>query len=195
MLSRNHESRTLLCSWSYRKNLQLSTIECNVSCVLVTYGLYFTGMCSTHTQFVEFLLWKILLCSHSVMSDCDPMDCNMQGFPALNYLEEFVQAHWVTDVIQPSHPLSPPSPVTGSFPMICLLVSCGQSIGASTSASVLPMNNQGWFPLGMTSLISLLPKGLSRVFSSTTLQKHQFFSAQPSLQANSHICTQQLEKP
>ena len=57
----------------------------------------------------------------------------------------------------------------------------GQRIGASTSASVLPMNIQGWFPLGLTSLISLLSKGLSRVFSSTTIQKHQFFSAQPSL--------------
>ena len=130
-------------------------------------------MCPTHTQFVEFLSWKILLlCSHSIMSDCDPMDCSMQGFPALNYPQEFVQAqvHWVSDVIQPSHPLSPPSPVTGSFPMIRLLVSGGQIIGASISASVLPMNSQGWFPLGMTSLISLLPNGLSRVFSSTTLK-------------------------
>ena len=106
---------------------------------------------------------------HSVMSDCDPMDCSMQGFPTLNYLQEFVQAqvHWVSDVIQPSHLLSPLSPVTGSFPMIRLL-----ALGAQTSASVLPMHSQGWFPLGMTSLISFLPNGFSRVFSSTTLQKH-----------------------
>ena len=111
---------------------------------------------------------------HSVMSDCDPMDCSMQGFPAPNYLQEFVQAqvHWVSDVIQPSHLLSPLSPVTGSFPMIGLLASGAQIIGASTSASVLPMHSQGWFPLGMTSLISFLPSGFSRVFSSTTLQKH-----------------------
>ena len=72
--------------------------------------------------------------------------------------------------------------------------SCGQSIGASALASVLPMNIQGWFPLGLTGLISWLCKGLSRVFSST-IQKHQFFSAQPSSQSNSHIHTWPQEKP
>ena len=66
-------------------------------------------------------------------------------------------------------------------------------IGASTSASVLPMNIQGWYPSGLTGLIFLLPKGLSRVFSSTTVQKHQFFGAQP-LWSNSHICTWLLDK-
>ena len=118
---------------------------------------------------------------HSVMSDCDPMDCSMQGFPALNYLQEFVQAqvHWVSDVIQPPHLLSPLSPVTWSFPMIGLLASGAQIIGASTSASVLPMHIQGWFPLGLTGWISLLSKGLSRVFSNITIQKHQLFCAQP----------------
>ena len=67
--------------------------------------------------------------------------------------------------------------------------------GASASASVLPMNIQGWFPLGLTGWISLLSKGVSRVFSSTTVQKHQFFGTQPSLWSNSHICTWVLEKP
>ena len=71
----------------------------------------------------------------------------------------------------------------------------GQSIGASASASVLPKNIQGWFPLGLTGLVSLLSKGLSRVFSKTTIQKHPFFSAQPSLWSNSHICTWLLGKP
>ena len=71
----------------------------------------------------------------------------------------------------------------------------GQSIGASASASVLPMNIQGWFPLWLTGLISLLSQGLSRVFSSTTVWKHQFFSAQPSLWSNSHIHIRILEKP
>ena len=66
-------------------------------------------------------------------------------------------------------------PASGSFPMSWLFISGGQSIGASASASVLPMNIQGWFPLGLTGLISLLPKGFSRVFSSSTVQKHQFF--------------------
>ena len=66
-------------------------------------------------------------------------------------------------------------PASASFPMRQLFASGGQSVGASASASVLPMNIQGWFPLGLTSLISLLSKGLSRVFSSTTVWKHQFF--------------------
>ena len=84
---------------------------------------------------------------------------------------------------------------TGSFLISWLFTSGGQSIGVSASASVLPMNIQGWYPLGLTSLISLLSKGLSRVFSNTTMQKHQFFGAQPSLWSNSHIRTWPLEKP
>ena len=74
-----------------------------------------------------------------------------------------------------------------SFPMSRLFTSGSQSTGPSASASVLPMNIQGWFPLGLTGLISLLSKRLSRVFSSTAIQRHQFFSAQPSLWPNSHI--------
>ena len=84
-------------------------------------------------------------------------------------------------------------PPSGSFPMSQLFPSGGQSIGAS--APVFPVNIQGWFPLGLTSSISLLSKGLSRVSSSTTAWKHQFFSAQLSLWFNSHICTWLLEKP
>ena len=83
----------------------------------------------------------------------------------------------------------------GSFPMSRLFASGGQSIGTSDSVLVLPMNIQGWFPLGWTGLISLLSRGLSRVFSSTTIQNHQFVSAQPSLWTNSHIHTWLLEKP
>ena len=72
-------------------------------------------------------------------------------------------------------------PASGSFPMSQLFTSGGQSIGASASTSVLPMNIQDWFPLGLSGLISLLSKGLSRIFSNTTVQKHQFSSAQLSL--------------
>ena len=82
-------------------------------------------------------------------------------------------------------------PASGSFPVSRLFASGGHSIGAS--ASVLPMNIQGWFPLGLTGLVSLQSKGLSRVFSSTTVWKHQFFSAQPSLWSNSVIHTSLLE--
>ena len=86
-------------------------------------------------------------------------------------------------------------PASESFPMSWLFSSGGQSIGASASASVLPMNIQGWFPLGWMGYTSLQFKGLSRVFSSTTVQKHQFFSAHTSLSSNSHICAWLLEKP
>ena len=84
---------------------------------------------------------------------------------------------------------------SGSFPMSQCFEWGGQSIGVSASASVLPMNTQDWSPLGWTGWISLQSKGLSRVFSNTTVQKHQFFGAQPSSQSNSHIHTWPLEKP
>ena len=77
-------------------------------------------------------------------------------------------------------------PASGSFPVSQLFSSGDQSIGALASASVLPMSIQNWFPLGLAGLISLQSKGLSKVFSNTTVQKHQFFSAQPSLWSNSH---------
>ena len=82
-------------------------------------------------------------------------------------------------------------PESRSFPVSWLFKSGGQRIGASVSASVLPMNIQGWFPLGLTGLTALLSKGLSWVFSSTIIWKHQFFSTQSSLWSNSHIyiCT------
>ena len=86
-------------------------------------------------------------------------------------------------------------PASGSFPMSQFFVSGGQNIGASTSAQVLPMNIQDWFLSGLTGLISLQSKGLSRVFSSTPVQKHQFFSTQLSLWSNSYIHTWLLEKP
>ena len=87
-----------------------------------------------------------------------------------------------------------PFPASGSFPMSQFFTSGGRSIGASALASVLPVNVQDLFPLGWTSLISLQSKGLSRVFSNTTVQKHRFFSAQPSLWSNSQIHTWLLEK-
>ena len=128
---------------------------------------------------------------------CDPMDCSTPGFPVLHYLPEFAQTHvhWVDDAIQLSHPLLPPSPPALNlsqhqdfFPVIWLFASGGQNIGASTSASVLPGNIQGLFHLGLTGFTFLLSKGFSRVLFSTA-QKHQFFSAQPSLWSNSHTHT------
>ena len=118
---------------------------------------------------------------------CDPMDCSTPGFPVYHQLTGLAQihVHWVGDPIQPSHPLVVPIssclqsfPASGSFPVSQFFPSSGESIGVSASASVLLMNIQDWFPLGWTGLISLQSKGCSRVFSNTTVQKYQFFSAQ-----------------
>ena len=131
---------------------------------------------------------------------CDAMDCSTPGFPVLHYLPEFAQTHihWCHPIIfssAVSFSACPQSfPASASFLMSRFFTSSGQSIGASASESVLPVNIQGWFPLGLTSLISLQSEGPSRVFSSTTARKHQFFGTQPSLWSNSHICMWLLEK-
>ena len=133
---------------------------------------------------------------------CDPMDLSMPGFPVLHHAPRICPSSCPLN--QWCHPTISSSvaffclqsfPASGSFPMSQLFTSDGQNTGASASASVLPMNIQDWFPLGWTSWISLLSKGLSRVFSNTAVQKHQFFSAQLSSQSNSHIHTWLLEKP
>ena len=100
----------------------------------------------------------------------------------------------ITSSVVPFSSCLQPFPASGSFQMNQFLASGGQSIRVSASAPVLPMNIQDWFTLGLTALISLKSKGLSRVFSSTTVWKHQFFSTQPSLWSNSHIHTWLLEK-
>ena len=122
---------------------------------------------------------------------CNPMDCIRPCFPVLYHLLELAQTHvhWVDDVIQQSHPLSPPASPALSLPQHQGLFqwvgssSGGQSIGASASASVFAMNIQGLFPLGLTGMISLLSKELSGVFAISTVQKHQFLGSQlsPSL--------------
>ena len=136
------------------------------------------------------------------MSDSlQPHELQHARLPCPLYLPEFAQTHvhWVSDGIQPSHPVThfsscPQSfPVSGTFPMSQLFTSGGQSIGVS--ATILLVKIHGWFPLGLTDLIFLLSKGLSSVFSSTIFQKHQFLGAQSSLWSKSHICSWPLEKP
>ena len=100
-----------------------------------------------------------------------------------------IQAHPISSSIVPFFSCLQFFPASGSFPMGQLFTSGGQSIGVSASASVLPMNVQDGFPLGLTGLISVQHKGVSRVFSNTTVEKHQFFSAQLSLWSNTHIHT------
>ena len=124
--------------------------------------------------------------SLSCLTLYDPIDSSMPGFPLHHQVSELAQTHvhWVADAIQPFHPLSSPSHPPSILPSIMvfsnesvLRIRC-QSIEASASASVLPINIQDWFPLGLTGLISLQYQGFSRVFSNTTVQKHQFFGAQ-----------------
>ena len=132
---------------------------------------------------------------------CSPMECSTPSFHVLHHIPEFAHVNWVGDY-QPTISSSAISfsfclqsfPASGSFPMRQLFTSGGQSIGASASASVLPMNIQDWFPLELIGLISLPSRGLSRVFSSTTVRKHQFFGIQSSLWSNSHNHTGLLEK-
>ena len=128
---------------------------------------------------------------------CDPMDYSTPGLPVHHQLPKFTQtyAHWVGDVIHPtiSSSVIPFSSclqsfsASGSFQISQFFTSGGQSTGASASTSVLPLNIQAWFPLGLTDLISLLSKALSRIFSSSTTQKHQFIGTQPSLWWKSHM--------
>ena len=123
---------------------------------------------------------------------CDPLNYSTPGLPVQHQIPELSQTHvhWFSEAIQPPHPLSPllllPSifPASGSFPVSQLFALGDQSIRASAPASVLPMNIQGWLPLESTDLISLQSKELSRVFSSTTVWKHQFLNAQPSFVPN-----------
>ena len=119
---------------------------------------------------------------------CDPMDCTTPGLPVHHQLPEFTQTnvHWVSDAIQPSHPVFPSPPAFNLsqhqdlFKWISSSLQVAKEL-VSASASVLPMNIQDWFPLGWTGWIPLQSKGLSRVFSNTTLQKHQCLGTQLSL--------------
>ena len=124
------------------------------------------------------------------------MDCSKPGYLSITNSQSLLKLMSI-ELVRPSNhlvlccPLLLPSSIFPSFrvfPMSQLFASGGQSIGAS--ATVFPMNIQGWFPLGLTGLISLQLKELSRVFSNITVQKHQFFSTQPSLWSNFHIRTE-----
>ena len=132
---------------------------------------------------------------------CDPMNHSMPGLPVHHYLPEFTQTHihQVSDAIQPSHPLSSPSPPAPNLSQHQSLFqwvnSSHEVANVSALASFLPKKSQGWSPSEWTGWISLQSKGLSGVFSNTTVQKHQFFGAQPSSQSNFHIHTWPLEKP
>ena len=139
--------------------------------------------------------------SHSVVSDsATPWTAARQFSLSVTNSRNLLKFMSIESVMPSNHLIFFSSclqscPASGSFPVSQFFASGGWSIGISASASVLPMNIQDWFPLGWTGWISWQSKGLSRVFSNTTVQKHQFFSTQLSLQSNCHIHTWLLEKP
>ena len=151
---------------------------------------------------VFFKTFQFSSVAQSCLTLCDPMNRSTPGLPVHHQLPEFTQTHVhrVSDAVQPSHPLSspsPPAPNTSQHQSLFQWVNStwgGQSTGVSALASFLAKNTQDSSPLGWTGWISLQSRGFSRVFSNTTVQKHQFFSTQLSSQSNSHIHTWLLEK-
>ena len=151
------------------------------------------------------LAWLLLLFSHDLVSSrlgpCEQQHARLPC-PSLSpwvCSDSCPLSQWchptISSSVAPFFPRPQSFPASGFIPMNGLFASGGQNIGASASASVLPMNIQDWFLLGLTGLISLQSQVLSRVFSSTTIRKHQLFGTQPSLWSNSHIHTWPLEKP
>ena len=188
----------MLCWW-----VGTHGMDCHYQGLLIVIGLtrfiFWWEVNSKHTVHVTPMIY--LLFSHSVVSNSlwphgrqhtrPPCPSPTPGV----YSTEFVMPSNHLILCHPLFLLPSIFPASGSFPISQFLASGGQSIEASASTSVLPKNIQDWFPLGLTSLLYLQSKGLSRVFSNTTVQKHQFFSTQPSLWSNSHIHPWLLEKP
>ena len=158
----------------------------------------------THEEMLNITNYSVQF-SHSVVSDSLRPHESQQARPPCPsptprvYSNPCPSSRWyhpaISSSVIPFSSCPQPLPVSGSFPMSQLFAWGGQSTGVSASASVLPMNTQDWSPLGWTGWISLQAKGLSRVFSNTTVRKHQFFGAQLSSLSNSHIHTWPLEKP
>ena len=135
---------------------------------------------------------------------CNPMNRSTPGLPCLSptpgvHSDSCPSTQWchpaISSSVVPFSSCPQSLPASESFSMSKLFAWGGQSTGVSASASILPKKSQGWSPLGWTVWISLQSKGPSRVFSNTTVQKHQFFSTQLSSQSNSHIHTWPQEKP
>ena len=153
-------------------------------------------MCiNTHSQSVQLLshVWLVAT-SWTAARQGSLSITNSQSLLKLMSIELVMPSNHLI-LYYPLSSLLQSFPASGSFQMSQFFASGDQSTGVSASASVLPMNIQDWFPWGWTCWISLQSKGLPRVFSNTTVQKHQFFSAQPSSQSNSHIHTWPQEKP
>ena len=184
------KSRIQLSNWAHRLetqggNFQLRSwgrIPSQANFSLCSSGLQLIGW-GPHTL-LRIIYLKSTDCCYSVAQPCpilcNPMDCSMPGFPILHCLLEFAQTHvhWVSDAIQPSHLLSPLSPLALNlsqhqrvFQWVSFLYQVAKVLELQ---QVLTVNIQGWFPLELTGLIFLLSKGLSRVFSNILVQKHHF---------------------
>ena len=147
---------------------------------LTTLKIYMSLISEVRPPFHSFVVLQLL----SQVRLCNPMDCSMPGFPVVHQIpgacsKSCPLSQWCHPIISssvvPFFSCLQSFPVSGSFLVSQLFVSSGQSIGVSTTASVVPVDILGWFPLGLTDLTSLQSKGLSRVLSNTTVQKHQFF--------------------
>ena len=144
------------------------------------------------------------LVTQSCLTLCDPMNRSTPGLPVHHQLPEYIQTHIhrVSNAMQPSHPLSspsPPAPNPSQHQSLFQWVNSSHEVAKVLEFQLehqsFQRNPRGWSPSEWTGWISLQSKGLSRVFSNTTVQKHQFFGAQPSSQSNSHIHTWPREKP
>ena len=152
-------------------------------------SIYLQNMVSLIIFCERQLVISMVCCSFAMSSPtlCSPLDCSTPGFPVLHYLPEFAHTHmlWVSDAIQSSHPLSPPSPAfnLSEHQGLFQWVSSSHEVPKywSFSFNIQCCNTQDWSPSEWTGWISLQSKGLSRVFSNTTVQKHEYFTAQLSL--------------
>ena len=174
------EPAKFLCPWDFPGR------NTGVGCHFILQGIFLESnlifLWLLHSQAASFQLSHLQFISVQLLSRvqlCDPMHCSTPGLPVHRQLPEFTQTHvhWVSDAIQPSHPLSSPSPPAfnlsqhqGLFQGVSSSHQVAKVLGVSPSASVLPKD---WFPLGWTGGISLQSKGFPRLFSNTTVQKHQ----------------------
>ena len=174
--------------------MKLQDISKALFCLIYCLYSFAPGVCRTNSLKVTVQFSSV---SQSCPTLCKPMNHSTPGLPVHHQLPEFTQTHvhhqWCHQATSSSvvpFPSCPQSlPASESFPLSQLFTWDGQSTGVSALASFLPKKSKGWSPLEWTGWISLQSKGLSRVFDNTTVQKHQFFGAQPSLWSNSHIRT------
>ena len=182
------------CLWTYLclESMFMTWLQWSVLCIclfhqtVLCWGARHKQCSITDSDIFVFNTVQISSVAQSCPTLCGPMNHSTPGLP-VHQLPESTQTH--------VHRVGKSLPASQSFSMSQLFAWGGQSTGASALASFLPKKSQGWSPSEWTGWISLQSKGLSRIFSNTTVQKHQFFGAQPSSHSNSHIHTWPQVKP